>query len=547
MNDIVVITTFPNNSYDIYAKQMLQSFVQYWPKEIPLLLALDDNLLEADCKAIMNREGDAIACGWMPEHKAFVERNKGRDDPQNYRKQAVRFCHKVFAIKRAMDSLLAADVKPRYLIWMDADVITTKPVTMDDIRACLPQEGDAVAYLGRKDWDHSECGWLAFDLRNGGDILIQAIIGRYVDDEIFDEPQWHDSWIWDRIIGSAKATNLTEGKPGSEIWQHSPMGRWSTHYKGPAAKQKMSPKPMQKVVIQTKNSLPNEEIQEHIKKNQQLITQWVRPCKETDEEIVVVSAGPMLIAEDVRKEKGKKIVAVKHALVPLKKVGIKPWACILLDPRAHVADFVQDADKDILWFVASQVDPAVTMELLARGCNVWGYHAAVNAGEEALIAKQEHAIINGGSATATRGLYMLNHLGFSNFTLYGYDLCVMDKPDLNAVNEQGQPKYLEMSVGMNDPLFNPKRIFWSEPQHIAQFDEMKEILNAGKFKVKAHGYGMVPYMITCKEVSEMRRREIRERIAGTNPPTADEMLDGNPQGTKYVWVTDRELEKRINR
>ncbi len=538
---IAVVTTFPNSSWDVYAKRMLQSFTANWPAEIPLLIQLDDELLLGDVEKLM-RPQDAVATGWEKDHAAFVERNKGKDDSQNYRKQPVRFCHKVFAIKRALDAVLkqkAADGKdiPRYLIWMDADVITNCMVTMDDIGRCLPKEGDAVAYMGRKDWDHSECGWLAFDLENGGDGIISMMFSAYISDEIMQYEQQHDSWAFDLTIKAthSKITNLTTNASGMDVWPQSPMGKWSTHYKGPQAKAKLlndkQPKTMNsnpgKVVIQTQNAIPHEQIWAHIEKNQSLIKNWIRPCKTHDEEIIVVSAGPMLVAEDIRVEAGKKIVAVKHALTPLKRAGITPWACILLDPRPHVADFIKDADPSVLWFVASQVNPLVTMELLARGCTVWGYHASVNAGEEILINKQSHSIIAGGSATATRGLYVLHHLGFSKMKLYGYDLCVPDKPDLDAKDERGQPKFLEMSIGMNDPLYNLKKLFWSEPQLIAQFEEINELIRNGKFNLEAIGDGIVPFMVKAKKVADLRRAELKAKIAGDNPPSYMDLLNGS--------------------
>lgn len=541
---IAVVTTFGNASFDVYAKRMLQSFAANWPAEIPLLVQLDDELLLQDVAKIV-RPQDAIATGWEKDHAEFVERNKGKDDPQNYRKQPVRFCHKVFAIKRALDAVEKQKADggqdiPRYLIWMDADVITNRQVTMDDIKLCLPKEGDAVAYMGRKDWDHSECGWLVFDLENRGQIAINAITRMYETDHIFMLEQWHDSWLWDDVrknftLSPNTWTNLTHNATGMDVWPQSPMGKWSTHYKGPQAKAKLvnerQQSPMNanpgKIQIMTQNAIPHEEIRAHIEKNQSLIKNWIRPCKTHDEEIVVVSAGPMLVAEDIRKEAGKKIVAVKHALTPLRKAGIKPWACILLDPRPHVADFIKDADPSVLWFVASQVNPLVTMELLARGCTVWGYHASVNAGEEALIRKQDHAIISGGSATATRGLYVLHHLGFSKMKLYGYDLCVPDKPDLDAKDDRGQPKFLEMSIGMNDPLYNVKRLFWSEPQLIAQFEEVNDLIKNGRFNLEAIGDGIVPFMVKAKKVSDLRRAELKAKIAGENPPSYMDLLNGS--------------------
>lgn len=523
--NIAVITTFPSNMWQVYAKDMLQSFVKYWPKEIPLLVQLDDDLVLEDVRKII-RPSDAVVSGWLKDHSDFVSRNQGRDDPSDYRKQCVRFSHKVFSIHRAWHAAKAERETPNgnpptHLIWMDADVITNRPVSIDEIKECLPKDGEAVAYLGRKDWPHSECGWLAFDLNNGGGEWIDVWHGLYVSDEVWKLKEIHDSWVFDHIRlskNAPKATNLTEGKPDMNIWPHSPMGKWSTHKKGPVAKAMMTneiPVGRSNVVIQTKNSIPHEKIREHIAENQVLIKNWIKECKKTDEQIVIVSAGPQLMAEDVMEDykKGKKIIAVKHALDRLKEGGIKPWACILLDPRPHVYDFVKDPDKDIIWFVASQVDPRVTMKLLAHGCTVWGYHAAVGADEGPLTEKQSDSVISGGSATATRGWFLLKHLGFWRFKLFGYDLCYPDKVDMNARDEYGQPKYMEMSVGWNDPLSNMKKCFWTEPQLIAQFEEINQLIQSNIFELEAVGEGIVPFILKAKRGGELRRAKLKAKIS----------------------------------
>ena len=225
---IAVCTTFPDDSWPVYSKRMLESFVANWPDEIPILVQLDTPSLSEEVNKIL-RPHDGLKSGWEKDHAEFVERNKDRDDPQDYRKQAVRFCHKVFALKYALNSVNAANAAgatdtPRYLIWFDADVLTTRKVTIEDIQKCLPREGDAVAYMGRKDWDHSECGWLAFDLENGGAELIDAIIQPYLKETLFDYQQYHDSWVFDIITKFIdKKTNLTPNATGMEVWPQSPM------------------------------------------------------------------------------------------------------------------------------------------------------------------------------------------------------------------------------------------------------------------------------------------------------------------------------------
>lgn len=534
---IAVLTTFPNHAYKVYAEAMLQSYVAYWPEEVGLLVKLDDDLLLPDVERLL-RPVDGVVAGHTPEQTAFLERNKGKDDPSDYRKQACRFSHKVFALKSASDFWLeqkkqSGKAECRYLIWLDADVLTTCKVTMDDLQKCLPKEGDAVAYLGRKDWDHSECGWLAFDLENGGDKLIDCIAMSYLSNSVFDMDQWHDSWVFDLTLkNSFKGTNLTSDAKGMEVWPQSPMAPWSKHYKGPIAKQELSgmkQEPKSKQIplrIETTNSLPNPQILQNILVNQTQIKEWIKPCIKHDEEIVIVSAGPTLIAEDVRKEvsAGRKIVAVKHALKPLKDAGITPWACILLDPREHVYDFVENPDKDILWLVASQVTPKAVKSLLDAGCKVVGYHAAVGAGEEGYTDREHFSIITGGSATATRGLYVLEKLGFHRFRLYGYDLCLDVKPDLNEKDDKGQPKNFEINLDIKMPSHKVTRSFWSKGELIAQSNELRHMLENPGWEVKAYGYGMGPFIVDCKRLSDLREAEKKNKMGLQKPIKYQELV-----------------------
>lgn len=564
-----IISSFPDVSWNIYAKRMLEGFAANWPAEVPLLVFLDTPNLIPDVEKLI-RPQDAVALHNSAERTAFLERNKGRDDPADYRKQASRFCHKVFALKEAADYWKKNPTeKCRYLIWLDADVLVTRKVSVDELRLCLPKQGDAVSYLGRKDWPHSECGWLAFDLDNGGHDVIEAWVKEYTTDKVFTYEQWHDSWVFDEVTahrcgsqrvspGSSNCnaviphlTNLTFGRPGMEIWPQSPMAAWSRHYKGPIAKQELggpAPKQPQQsmpltnqpqrggISIQTKNSRPNEEIQRNILENQAQIKNWIKRCKETDEEIVVVSAGPMLVAEDLLAEiaAGRKIVAVKHALKPLKEAGITPWACILLDPRDHVYDFVEDADKNILWFVASQVTPKAVAKLLEHGCNVWGYHASVGAGEDHLTSKQAHAVVHGGSATATRGMFMLEMLGFRKFRLHGYDLCLPDKPNMDEKDEFGQPKHFEVSIDTNLQHYKAKRAFWTKAELLAQYQEFQDIIQKQKWTIRAFGYGIIPFITEGQRISNLRDEAKRSKLGDKKITPYHELL-GWPNKTP-LWA-----------
>lgn len=540
----VVITTFPNNAWDVYAKKMVASFVQNWPQDVKFLIELDDDLLAPDVNKIL-RPDDCVASGWMQDHRDFVEKHKDKDDPQDYRKQAVRFCHKIFAIKRLLDAVNQDGVEnaPHYLIWLDADVITTAPVTEEMLTMCLPSEGDAVAYLGRKDWHHSECGWMAFDLKCGGGDLITKLFNEYANNRVHEYKEWHDSYIFDRIceVDEVRRTNLTEDKPGMDIWQHSPMAVFSAHYKGPQAKAKLMKQELAydpgsrgntNIRVKTRNSIPNEEICKNIEENQKQIVNWAMPCLPIlpiDDAAVVVSAGPSLVAEDILEEvaAGRKIFAVKHALTKLKEAGITPYACLLLDPRGHVYDFVENPDTNVIYFVASQVQPKVVKNLLDRGCTVIGYHASVGANEGHLTSKQPLAVVHGGSASATRGLHLLEMLGYKNFRLYGYDLCHSEKPDMSLKDEFGQAKYFEMNIGFEGGDFKMKKTFWTEGQFIAQFEEISDIIKSEKWNIQAFGDGIVPFIIKAKRAFDLKISKSKDKLLkGVKLTTLDDLIGG---------------------
>jgi len=105
----------------------------------------------------------------LEAHKDF---KKPDTEPGNkFRYEYIRFSHKVFATSEVLKEPSFADLE--YLIWMDADVVTHKFVTEEDIvQFHGPYENSIASYLGRKEWS-SETGFICFNLKNGGREFIQ--------------------------------------------------------------------------------------------------------------------------------------------------------------------------------------------------------------------------------------------------------------------------------------------------------------------------------------------------------------------------------------
>ena len=531
-NKIAIVTTFSNKDFDRYPKAMIQSIAAYWPQEVDLFVQLDEepesdnirqkiveSLEEIGIERVVN-----ISMSFSDAQKEFLARNKNNPkvpESSNYRFQYVKFSYKVFALKSALGYALANEYT--HLIWVDADVITKKKIKMEDIEKLLPTKEDGVSYLGRKDWNHSECGFMAFDLTKeevslcSGTINIDHVLGAsiinnlyndYTTDNVLSRQEWHDSYVFDEIRKELKidGKNLSEGVEGRDVFDRCVLSEWMEHLKGnrknkgvKAEVARTGPMNIDAIKIQTQNCVDHDVILKNISENLSLIDHWVEPLKENDEEIIMASAGPSLSPMDFLDSDGKrknnhKIVAVKHSMDRLLSWGIVPWACLLLDPRPHVETFVQDPHPDVIYFVASMVDPSVVKTLKSKKAKIIGYHAFVGAEEYKVIPNEQ--LICGGSATSTRGLSVFEVLGFKTFHLYGYDLCSLVEPDLQEKKQNG--KLVWEKITMSVKTWGGKetsRTFWTKGEFLAQAKEFKDIyMHRKSLRLIAHGDGMIPWI-----------------------------------------------------
>jgi hypothetical protein len=557
---ILVCTTFANRHWNEHARAMVESMHRHWPQNVGLVVTLDDALLQPEISKIIGVRGGAIGSFAIDErYQEFKAKYAAKDHPTDYRHQFFRFAHKIFALHDACDLATLSDTAADYVIWLDADVITEKDITPEALLSWLPREGEAASYLGRKDWHHSECGFMAFNIREFGARFIEGMLNRYyLSGGALDEKEQHDSWLFDVMRTNSEFwkgrpfRNLTEGKPGMDIFAASPLAEYMTHYKGPEAKDALASRPLrdgewreisgpnpipvlpmnQPLNVQVKNCVEHDVICRNVSANLAIFDQWLEPCAPDDEEVVFVSGGPLLDISRVQHyaRKGRRIVCVKHALQRLLDAGVVPWACVLLDPRIHVEDFVAKPDTRIRWFVASMVDPKVTQKLLAAGCRVWGYHAAVGAGEDQYVAKGTPYIAFG-SASATRGLFVMELLGFRKFLLMGYDLCHdAEEVDLNATLADGSKKYIEVPLTHQSwGGVTVDRTFITEGQLLAQAQEVEQIASQKMLEIRAEGDGIVPWLLYHKgEYKRWWKEVYKPKHSGKTP------VD--------VWMGDRKTK-----
>jgi len=221
-----VCTSFSKEGYEEYGKEFLESFKRYWPKHIGLYIYTED---------CWDLEVRVIPLSSDEELTAFLETCP--KDSTDYRWMVRKFAYKVFALTDPN----RPDVD--WWIWLDADVVTTKPITDEFLAEACP-EGFLASYLGRKDWHTSECGWVAYSKRYRGKEFLKRFREVYTSGEIFDHLEWHDSYIWDRVreeFAGSWFKNLSEGIPGMHVWDGSILGTCMEHKKGPLRKKGLRP------------------------------------------------------------------------------------------------------------------------------------------------------------------------------------------------------------------------------------------------------------------------------------------------------------------
>lgn len=247
------ITTCHAAGYTGYGQRMAETFVAHWPADVPLLLYSEGFAAVPVTSRVIER--DLLAC--CPDLVAFKQRHANnprahgqrkpwrrlklgrfwlplpvRTNKAQYRWDAVRFAHKAFAIFHAARHS-DADV----LIWIDADTLFFAPVDHVELAALAPADA-ALSCLRRP--NHSECGFVAYNLRHPGMAAFMAEFEQfYTHDTLFAEREYHDSYLFDVARRHAEALGTPVHDIGEGIgWRashvliNSRLGRFMDHMKG---------------------------------------------------------------------------------------------------------------------------------------------------------------------------------------------------------------------------------------------------------------------------------------------------------------------------
>lgn len=281
--------------------------------------------------------------------------------------------------------------------------------------------------------------------------------------------------------------------------------------------------PAPRFEVKTKNCVDDKIIQANVINSLNLGFSCIPRMAAHGETAIVFGGGPSIInhIETVRqlsKQPGYRVCCVKTSHDLLIDAGIIPWACLLLDPRAHVKDFIENPHPGVTYFASSTCNPTTFDRLMSRGAKVWLYHALVGASEDSLVRMhietmfrerkrfvaycQEHGIpapqyppmefsdqmVAGGTTAGSRGLSVLHMMGFRRFKMIGFDSCYFEPKNLKEKKADGQAKYQHLNVG--------NKSFYTDAELVAQVQDFQHILNGAMpdctFEIV--GEGMVAQM-----------------------------------------------------
>lgn len=231
---------------ELYGQKMIASLETHWPTDVDLIVYAEN------CMPCIQRSNTTVLDleRASPGLLAFKNRHQnnprahgaagpdGRyDDKKQFRWDAIRFCHKVYALDHAI-----RHAQGDWLIWLDADSHSHSTVSHDLLQRVCPANAFA-SYLGRGEKYHSECGWIAYNLHHPQLLAFnQQLVSLYDSDQLFDLAEWHDSFLWDHVRrqfqdqGLINLHNLNPADPSQGKAGHpfinSVLGTVMDHMKG---------------------------------------------------------------------------------------------------------------------------------------------------------------------------------------------------------------------------------------------------------------------------------------------------------------------------
>lgn len=232
---IQVITSFNQLYYDLIGKDCVSSFLKHWPAELSLTCYVEEFR--------------------MPEHDRIRQIDFSKLDPDYKRYQLEpglnqsmkKFAKKAYSVMHAMHHSTA-----EWIVWLDADVITTQSLPIELLQRVL-RPGHLAAYMGVKyntdksgkisgDWLIPETGFFAVNPHHEDfDTFRAEYCRRYRERDYADLRRFYDNDVFGAAlltVPDAQVFDLCEqfGKSYKTPLRHTILGDHLIHYKAKHSK-----------------------------------------------------------------------------------------------------------------------------------------------------------------------------------------------------------------------------------------------------------------------------------------------------------------------
>ena len=264
MRKFACITTFNQDYYDQMAKRMVETYVEFWPKDIPLycytedmkLDIVSDNLKEWDVYEQCNPN--------LQEYLDYIGKHFSRG-----------FAYKAFSWIHACKTL---DVDT--VIYLDADSVTYRPIThewldqqcpMDHIAAYMGVTMNKGKYAG-SNIQHADTGIYWFNTKhNYAEKFVKRYEDIYLTKVVNDRnrfPKPNDAYVFADCVTDALSNGVKVIDFHPQRTAHSPLketvlGKYFRHFKGA---RKKDPK-MDKYIEKITNGAERKDLDKQEKKN----------------------------------------------------------------------------------------------------------------------------------------------------------------------------------------------------------------------------------------------------------------------------------------
>jgi hypothetical protein len=263
---IKVLTSYKPGTWNEYAKRAVDSVLKFWPEDTQVAVYhesqsqdifkhsrvewIDVHEEQPELVKFKTRhKDDPIANGELQEIPGGVRRSPklkthgGKDATKgSFLWNAVRFANKVFCVTHALKNSPGYD----YIIWLDADTYTFRPIPKEFFNGILPADS-MLTYLGRENpqlkdgGKYPECGFVGYNL-NHPEIKNYTNDWEklYVTDEMFQLLEWTDCstlWHLSKIYQKEKNVKVNDigywkGVKGHHVFINSELGLYIDHFKG---------------------------------------------------------------------------------------------------------------------------------------------------------------------------------------------------------------------------------------------------------------------------------------------------------------------------